>query len=185
MKSTTPRTTPRALSALVLAGALLTAQPALSANVAPLGFEVGVATYNQVKAGLKARLVHTGTNAYSDGPMYESDGEGLDIEGLNKALFIFDAQQRLAGVVLTMADYRFDEVQEFLSGKYKARVRQIPFVGDRYVKFTQGNSIAELSDPHMAFDMEVRYLSNDLVKAFTTRSAASDAERKRQQKAKF
>lgn len=162
------------------------AQSALAANAAPLGLELGVASLDQVQARLSAtRLTPTGINAWSDGPMFESDGAGLDIDGLRRITFIFDKGNRLAGVVMTMADHRFDEVFQHLAGKYRLQSKQIPFVGDRYARFSQDASIVEIEDPHLSFEMEVRYLTNDLVKTFRQRRAAQEAQRKQTQGAKF
>ena len=165
---------------------LLIAVGAHAANVAPLGLEVGIASIEQVKARVgNSHLAQTGINAYSDGPMLESDGEGLDIEGLEKILFIFDAKNKLAGVVMTMADHRFNDVYQFLAGKYQVKSKQIPYVGDRYVRLVQGASLVEISDPHMSFEMEVRYLTNGLQAAYTNRSTAQNAQKRTTQSNKF
>jgi len=65
--------------------------PALAANPAPLGLELGVATFAQVKQALntKTRLTDAGTNAYSSGKMLKGDGTGLEIEGLSEITLIF------------------------------------------------------------------------------------------------
>jgi hypothetical protein len=171
---------------LIAATSFFLATSAHAANVAPLGLEVGIASLEQVKARVgNSHLAQTGINAYSDGPMLESNGEGLDIEGLQKILFIFDAKNKLAGVVMTMADHRFDDVYQFLAGKYQVKTKQIPFVGDRYVRLAQGASLVEISDPHMSFEMEVRYLTNGLQAAFKTRSTAENQQKRTTQSNKF
>lgn len=176
----------RMLAILIATLGVNTAQSALAANAAPLGLELGVASLDQVKTRLSAtRLTPAGINAWSDGPMFESDGAGLDIDGLQRITFIFDKGNRLAGVVMTMADTRFDEVFQHLSGKYRLQSKQIPFVGDRYARFSQEASIIEIEDPHLSFEMEVRYLTNELVNAFKQRRATQEAQRKQRQRANF
>lgn len=174
------------LALLIATLGLNMAQSALAANAAPLGLELGVASLDQVKTRLSAtRLTPAGINAYSDGPMFESDGAGLDIEGLQRITFIFDKGNRLAGVVMTMAEHRFDDVYRFLAGKYRLQSKHIPFVGNRYARFSQDASIVEVEDPHLSFEMEVRYLTTELEKTFKQRRAAQEAQRKQTQGAKF
>ena len=174
------------IQSLVAALGIFIATGAHAANVSPLGLEIGVASIEQVKTRLGGSSVaQTGINAYSDGPMLESDGNGLDIDGLDKILFIFDNNNKLAGVVMTMADHRFNEVYQFLASKYAVQTKQIPHVGNRYVRMNQGASLVEISDPHMSFEMEVRYLSNTLLAAFKKRSVEEDKQRRHKQSNKF
>jgi hypothetical protein len=174
------------INSLIAAVGLFIAVSVQAANVAPLGLEVGVASIEQVKTRLgNSSVAQTGINAYSDGLMLESDGDGLEIEGLQKILFIFDNKNKLAGVVMTMNKHRFDEIYQFLSSKYKVSSKKIPFVGDSYVRFNQGASMVEISSPHMSFEMEVRYLTNTLLAAFKKRSAEEDKQRRQTQSNNF
>ncbi len=86
---------------------------------------------------------------------------------------------------MKMADSQFDDVQHYLAKKYPVKSKNIPFVGDRYVKYAQGDSIVELDDPHLSFEMNVRYLNNALVRAFNQRSSENEAQRKKNQGGKF
>jgi hypothetical protein len=174
------------INSLVAGLGLFIAVAAHAANVAPLGLELGVASIEQVKARLgNSPVENTGINAYSNGPMLEGNGNGLDIEGLQKILFIFDSKNKLAGVVMTMADHHFDEVYQYLASKYPVNTRQIPHVGDRYVRMRQGASLVEISDPHMSFEMEVRYLTNTFQATFKQRSAEEEKQRRQTQSNKF
>lgn len=179
----------RIASVLVLAAA----QTAFAGNnAAPLGVELGVASYDQVKQNLgkKTRLSDAGTNAYSDGPMLKGSGEGLEIDGLQEITFIFDKANRLAGVVMTlpkggMGSENVKQIVGMLSKKYKVVKKDIPFVGDAYARFKQGASIIEVSAPHLGFSMEVRYLANDLVAALNTRSETEKTAKQQKQKSQF
>ena len=68
-----------------------------------------------------------------------------------------------------------------LSGKYKLVEKRVPFVGDSYAKFRQGDSIVELDAPHLSFNMSLRYLTNDLQAAFNRQSEAEKAGKQRKQ----
>lgn len=151
-------------------------------NAAPLGLELGVASYAQVKQQLggKTTLSDGGTNQYSGGRMLEGDGEGLGIDGLSSITFIFDRADKLAAVLMTMPksngfgdmeNGNFKKTLKALSAKYKLDEKRIPFVGDAYAKLHQGDSIIELSAPHMGFGMELRYVAVALQKAFLQQSS--------------
>ncbi|WP_186453838.1 hypothetical protein [Denitratisoma sp. DHT3] len=161
-------------------------------NAAPLGVEIGAATLDQVQQsiGKRTRLINSGINAYSEGPMLKGDGEGLDIDGLSSITFIFDKTNRLAGVLMTlpkggMGSENVKRMVGMLGEKYKTVKRNIPFVGDAFARFKQGTSTIDVDAPHMSFTMEVRYLSDDLLAAFNSRSRQENAEKQRKQQSQF
>jgi hypothetical protein len=76
----------------------------LPLNAAPLGVEIGFANVQGLKekVGSVTSLKEKGINSYSGGTMFESNGEGLGVEGLSNVLFIFDKNSVLAGVIMTL-----------------------------------------------------------------------------------
>src|SRR5690348_782897 len=72
-----------ALRLLILFGWLSATTACIAANVAPLGFELGVTTRANLQAGLKGKveLTSLGVNRYSGGPVLDAPGEGLGVEG--------------------------------------------------------------------------------------------------------
>lgn len=166
---------------------LLLPLAAWAANVAPLGLEVGVADLATVKnkLGGQTRLREDGINKWTGGPMLKGDGEGLGIDGLQEILFIFDPQRKLQGVVMTMDKGRFGDVRGFLKAKYETVREVVPFVGNAYARYRSGDSIAEIDAPHLSFSMEVRYLSNALLKHYQAASAEEENRRKKAESAKF
>jgi hypothetical protein len=156
-------------------------------NAAPLGQEIGVATSKQVRdqIGNQTQLADGGINKFSGGRMLKGDGSGLGVEGLQDVLFIFDASDKLSGVVMTMGKDRFKDTLDALSKKYKLVGKQVPFVGNSYAKFKQGSSVVELDAPHMSFSLELRYLSDELLAVFNNKSSVEAAEKKRNQASKL
>ena len=163
-----------------------------AANAAPLGLELGVATYAQAKqqVGGKTSLSDIGTNKYSGGKMLQGDGAGLGIEGLSEITFIFDKSDKLAGVLMTMPkgsgfgdleNGNFKKTLAALSAKYKLDEKHTPFVGDASARLHQGDSVIEVTAPHLSFNMEVRYLSNELQKAFKQQSSSERATKEKRQ----
>lgn len=152
-----------------------------------LGFEIGATTVDQLRQDLskKTKLESTGTNKYSGGEMFKTDGAPYDIDGLNSVLYIFDDQKKLAGVVMDMGKHRFDAVFQFLNGKYKVSAQQRPFVGNQFARFRPADSFIELDAPHLGFNMEVRYIRNDLMQKFNSQSESEAATKKKSEASKF
>lgn len=185
-------------SNIVVVGLIASLSPytTWASNAAPLGLELGVATYAQVKQqiGVKTSLTDSGINAYTNGKMLESDGEGLDIDGLSDITFIFDPSDKLAGVLMTlpkqdgMSDLnntRFRKTLATLSRKYKLVKKVVPFVGDSYAEFRQGDSLIELEAPHMSFTMNLIYETRALQQSFTKKSIEEHRQHDENQSRKF
>lgn len=156
---------------------------ALAINAAPLGMELNVATYAQVKQQLggKTSLSDAGTNKYSGGKMLQGNGDGLGIEGLSEITFIFDASEKLAGVLMTLPKDSFKPTLKALSAKYKLVESVVPFVGNASAKLQQGESVIELDAPHMSFEMTVTYMTRGLKQAFTQQASNERASKEKRQ----
>ncbi len=169
---------------------------AFAGNAAPLGLEIGVATLAQVQkeVGSKSKLMDGGINKYSGGKMLAGSGSGLGVDGLSEITFIFDQKDVLAAVVMKlpkgegmndMQNGLFKKTATALAAKYKQVERKEPFVGDASALFTQGSSVIELDAPHMGFNMELRYMTQDLRSRFNKQSSDDRAARDRNQASKL
>ncbi len=161
---------------------LLLSGPALAANAAPLGLQIGVATLDEVKArmGKVTDLTDGGANKFSGGKTLASTGHGLEVDGLERVLFIFDKSDVLQGVVMTL-DHNFKETFELLRKKYKLVSKQTPLPGYGQARFAQGDSVITLEAPHMSFEMTLSYLSKPLLDAYRSRAAREQQQREKAQ----
>jgi hypothetical protein len=162
--------------------------PALAqAQVQVLGVELGTSTLQQVKAqlGRQTRIEATGTNKFSGGPQFSTDGGGYGIDGLSGVLYIFDTEQKLAGVEMEMNKRRFDEIFSFLAGKYKTTTSERPVVGNRYARFKAKGVTIELEAPHLSFVMQARYVGDDLLQQFKAVSAEEARQKQAAERSKF
>lgn len=155
--------------------------------VAPLGFAIGQATRKQVEDGLggKVRLKNHGTNRYSGGVMLTGAGAGLGVDGLKEVTFLFNEREILAGMVMDLDkggfNSNFDRIYEYLAAKYPLVQKQLPAVGNRYVRFQKGDIVIELEARHMSFTMNLSYLTDELEKRYRSmRSKESDQKRTRE-----
>lgn len=160
---------------------------AFANNAAPLGLELGVATYAQVKqqVGGKTSLSNAGTNKYSGGKMLQGNGDGLGIDGLSEITFIFDQSEKLVAVLMTLPKDSFQKTLNALSGKYKLVEKEAPFVGNASAKLQQGDSVIELNAPHMSFEMAVSYMTRGLKQAFTQQASSERAAKEKRQADQF
>lgn len=152
-----------------------------------LGFEIGVSTIDQVKSSLakQTKVIDSGTNKFTAGPMLKTDGSSYEIEGLNEVHYIFDDQKKLTGVIMNMDKTRFDSVFQALSGKYKVSSQQRPFVGNQFARFKTQDSVIEMDAPHLGFQMEVSYIRNDLMQKYNFQTASEAEAKKKREAAKF
>ncbi len=171
----------------ILATVTLAATLSAHAGTPVLGVEIGVTTVSQLQQSLgkKTRLEKRGVNKWSGGEMLSTDGSAHGIEGLNSVLYIFDPEQKLAGVVMDMGKHKFDTVYKALSAKYKVVSQQRPFVGDQFARFKPADAVIEVDAPHMSFEMEVRYMRNDFQKRFATQSLAEQAAQQQSETSQF
>lgn len=162
--------------------------PALSiAQVPVLGFEIGTSTQQQIKSklGKQTKIQDAGTNKYTGGVQFKTDGKGYDIDTLSEVFYIFDKNQKLAGVLMDMSNARFDDIFSILSGKYKTTESQRPFVGNKYARFKANGVSIEIDAPHMSFVMQVRYIRDDLYQQFNTQTAQETQQKQASEKSKF
>jgi hypothetical protein len=157
------------------------------AGTQALGFEISVSTVDQVKASLakQTKVEDVGINKFSGGPMLTTTGTAYEIEGLNEVTYIFDEQKKLAGVLMDMSKTRFDSVYQALAGKYKVASQQRPFVGNQYARFKTQDAVIEIDAPHLSFQMAVRYIRNDLMQKFNSKTTAENEAKKKSESAKF
>lgn len=171
------------LRTLILGVLLALANPAFAAASAQLlGYTLGEATHDQVRASLQERGANPtsrGTSTHSGGPMLDASGRALGLEGLQSALLLFDVEQRLSGGLLTMNKSRYDAVVQALKGKYTMIREDRPFVGNRRAEFRAGDVLVTVDAPHMSFEMTVLYRTTAVQKSMD-RANEADAERRRQ-----
>lgn len=180
----------------VLSMTLMLAAMTAHAGTKVVNVELGVSTLEQVRkeAATAGRVQNAGLSPWSKGPILQIDNPGLGIEGVKSVQYIFDATGKLAAVIMTMSatkgrddlqKRRFDEVAGMLAEKYKLDKKVRPFVGDRYARFTAPDTVIEVDAPHMAFDMEVRYMTSGFLKAFHSGVSTRAAEQRASEKSKF
>ena len=165
------------LIALSLASTLSIADPS------PFGLEIGKASIQDVKG--KYSLTSAGINKYSQGKMYEMNPSELNFQGIQSATLIFSTDEKLLAVLTKMSKHKFDYVYNGLKKKYHLTSKQIPFVGNKKVKFVDGNTEITLNAPHMSFEMDMNYINNDLWSTYQKTSKAEKNNKTKQEQSQL
>ncbi len=158
-----------------------------AANAAPFGQEVGVAKCKDVIKNMsdKVKFTQNGVNKFTNGPMYVGDADNLGFDGAKSILLICDQSDVLSALQLTLAKGSFSEGFDKYSKMLKAKYKQVkmvnPYVGNKYAKYSQGNSIIELDAPHLSFDMALTYETNQFDKSYKDTTTTEKNNKQKQQ----
>lgn len=181
----------RVVFMLILLPAVALAEGQTTTAVSPLGYTLGSAQRADVENSLrrKADVKPNGTNRYSSGPMLLAEGAGLGVDGLQEALFVFDSNETLVCVQLTLNKggfaEEFDRTYARLAAKYPLVKKTVPFVGNKYARFEKGTNIIELDAPHMSFAMTVTYMTRGFEQNFKKVSRQNAQEKEKHEGSQF
>lgn len=145
------------------------------ADASVAGLQLGKTTIQELQNKYDVEM--SGINEWSKGEMYTINKNDIAIEGLKDATAIFSKDGKLEAVLLTISDYRFDDLAKSLKKKYKVVKSVKPFVGDALLKLKDGNTTIELNDPHMSFDMTLSYIQDDFEKSYQKQSKAKQRQK--------
>lgn len=153
------------------------------ANPAPLGIELNKATLNDVKSKYTViSSIPNATNGYYNNKLQT---QNIDIKTLTHANVISNKDEVVEGLVLTLSNSQFDEVYNSLASKYQLIEKNIPFVGDKFAEFQDGDCVIQLNAPHMSFTMTLGYATKQFVEQYTNRTNKELQEEKEKAKQMF
>jgi len=147
------------------------------ADPSPFGLELGKTTVSEAQA--QYEMTASGINKYSGGPMFDVPTNQIEFDGLLGLTVIFDANDRLVGVLATLPKGRFRSLHQTLSGKYRLISETIPFVGDSTAKYIDGETEIMLDAPHLSFELTMNYIRKELAESFAEQSSAEAQEKRR------
>ena len=131
--------------------------PYLSANPAPIGIEIGKTTLSEIKKMYTIdKIEDYPFEGYSDNFIKPED---LDIDSLQCVIVTTNKDDIAELIILEMGKHKFKEIYDTLSSKYKEINSDIPFVGTKQVTFEKDDSYIVVYSPHMAFSMDVKYMT--------------------------
>lgn len=125
-------------------------------NVSPFGLELNKATIKDLQS--KYEILNI-TRKPTRETLISISPAVLDLRGLKASIFIFDQQNILQSVLLTMDKSHFNEMYKILSEKYKIDERLVPSAGDKYASFSYKDSFIKIVAPHLDFDLKIIYIT--------------------------
>ena len=144
----------------------------------PFGLKIGEMKFSEFQK--KVRSTDMGINSWSKGVMRGIPVEELNIEGLKDAVAIFNEDNILVGLLLTFNKSKFDSLNAMAKQNYQTVSSQIPYVGDKFVKYKDGDTEIRLDSIHMSFDMSMVFLDKSLVDAH--KKGVKQQSKKKQEK---
>ena len=102
----------------------------------PFGLKIDEMKFSEFQK--KVRSTDMGINSWSKGVMRGIPVEELNIEGLKDAVAIFNEDNILVGLLLTFNKSKFDSLNAMAKQNYQTVSSQIPYVGDKLVKYKDG-----------------------------------------------
>jgi hypothetical protein len=160
-------------------------EPAL--NASPLGVEIGYANLSgfKQKLGSMSKLTEAGKSDHTGGVILTSDGQGLGVDGLSQLLAIFDKNETLVAVVMTLPK-KVNDTYSKLAQKYTPVSNNInSFMDNGSAKLDKGDSLIMIEAPHLSFTMDVVYATKTFMADFERNTAEAQAKKQQEQKDKL
>lgn len=148
----------------LLAACLAFTQASAADDNMPFGFELGVATFDQVKQFMDGKTtMQQGFNRYSGGRMLVAQGDGLGIEDLAAVALVFDKEQRLVASILTLArgNAGFGGLLDRFTGTHALKERHSNGAA-QYALFEKGDGLVELSSDGEA-ELTLGFITRDFM----------------------
>jgi hypothetical protein len=108
---------------------------------------------------------------------------------LQSCRLIFDKDGKLMAVLMTFSKSgsgqhipEFNYYYKLLREKYKLVGSRIPFVGDTWAKFVDGNTEIILEAPHLSFTMTLLYAHKNFLKKAKEQSQQEEEQERRRTK---
>ena len=172
----------RLLHACLVAAMLLVLVPVapVAAATSPLGFTLGQTTLGDVERSLPRDRIKKVSPTRTGAILLDLDPAAFDLDGLEKVILVFDADQRLISVALSIEKSRLHEVLADLRSKYTADVRgsdEIKQHGD--ILFYSGDDWVVLNIPSISSSLTLTYVTGGRWREAITRSDEKTAQQER------
>lgn len=177
---TSPPLSRRRLHAGLAAASLLVLVPVapVAAATSPLGFTLGKTTQSDVERSLPRDKIKEIAPTRAGRNRFEIDPAAFDFDGLEKVLLVFDADQNLNAVALSIEKRRFYDVLDDLRSKYAAEDRtDDEIIQHGNALFRSGDDLIILDMPSLSFSLTLTYITAEL-----WREAESSSDEKAIQK---
>ena len=150
----------------------------------PFGVTIKKTTEEELKQKYSS-LNYIGINKYSGGKMYEVNPSQVEFDGVKSLTFIFSIDDKVLAVVADIEKNKHYKIFDMLSSKYKLIFKDDAFVGDKAAVFIDDNTKIDLVNPHLGFNLQLRYTHKDLITIIGQKSSEEKKQKKDQELGKL
>ncbi len=162
----------------LMSGALVLAMlsPLVYADTSAFGMTLGKTTIDELTKEYQS-AVKEGISEWTDGAIYSIPVNALDFEGVKGDYVVFTQDGKLTAITINLDKERFNKIHEMLAKKYKVAQKNIPFVGNKFVRYTNGDDVIELNAPHLSFEMNLLYAEKKFMDVYSKRKTKKESKK--------
>lgn len=153
------------------------------AETTAFGITLGKTTIDDFKRAYP-NAMYEGISQWIKGEVYLVSAEDIDFDGVIREKVIFNPEGKASAILLDMNKNRFDDVHAILAKKYKVVHKEIPYAGNKYVRYANGDDRIELGSPYLSFSMQLIY-SDELMQDSFEKGMAEEIKFKEENEAKL
>lgn len=143
------------------------------ADTSAFGMTLGKTTLDEFMKEYPS-AAKVGKSDWTDGAIYSIPVNDLNFEGVKTDYVIFTQDGKLTAITIDIDKGRFNKIHGMLSKKYKVSSKEIPFVGNKFVRYKSGDDIIELEAPHLSFEMNLLYAEKNFLDVYSKRKSERD-----------
>ncbi|HII1839617.1 hypothetical protein [Escherichia coli] len=151
-------------------------QPLAYAGTTAFGMTLGETTLKEFKKEYPS-AVDEGISEWSGGSIFSVPAQALDFDGVKRSYVIFTKDEKVTAIIIELNNKLFDRIHGMLSKKYKVSKKNIPFVGNKFVRYKNGDDTIELDAPHMSFDMTLYYAEKNFMDQYKEKKQIMDEKK--------
>lgn len=152
----------------ILAFAML--QASVYADTSAFGITLGKTTLDEFRKEYPS-AVKEGISDWTDGEIFSVPVNDLNFEGVKGDYVIFTRDGKATAITIDIDKERFNAIHEMLTKKYKVSKKDIPFVGNKFVRYKNGDDVIELNAPHLSFKMNLLYAEKEFMDTYLKRKS--------------
>lgn len=162
----------------LMSGALVLAMlpPLAHADTSAFGMTLGKTTLDEFTKEYPS-AVKEGVSEWTNGAIYSIPANDLNFDGVKGDYVIFTQDAKLTAITINIDKERFNKVHGMLSKKYKVSKKEIPFVGNKFVRYINGKDVIEINAPHLSFEMNLLYAEKEFMDVYYKRKSEKDSKK--------
>lgn len=148
----------------------------LHADTSAFGMTLGKTTLDEFTKEYPS-AVKEGVSEWTNGAIYSIPTNDLSFDGVKGDYIIFTQEGKLTAITIDIDKERFNKINGMHSKKYKVIKKEIPFVGNKFVSYKNGDDVIELNAPHLSFEMNLLYAEKKFMNDYYKRKSEKDSKK--------